>query len=98
MQSMKSICLAGLIFSIITYFTTAALADQFADGQMAYSQQDYKTALQFWQPLAEQGNANAQYSLGIMYDNGFGVKKDYRQAVEWFRRAAVQGNTAAERH
>ena len=43
---------------------------------------------------AEQGNAAAQYSLGVMYDNGRGVPGDDARAV-WFRKAAEQGLDAA---
>ena len=52
---------------------------------------DYATALQEWRPLAEQGNADAQYNLGVMYDNGQGVPQDYAEAVKWYRLAAEQG-------
>ena len=34
---------------------------------------DYATALREWKPLAEQGDADAQYNLGLMYANGHGV-------------------------
>lgn len=39
---------------------------------------------------AEQGDADAQYNLGLCYENGIGIKKDYTQAVYWFKKAAVQ--------
>ena len=45
---------------------------------------------------AEQGNANAQYVLGLMYDNGTGVPQDYAQAVKWYRLAADQGHASAQ--
>ena len=37
---------------------------------------DYATALSIWRPLAEQGNAAAQFNLGLMYEKGDGVQKD----------------------
>ena len=40
---------------------------------------------------AEQGNAAAQYNLGVMYDNGEGVPQDYAEAAKWYRLAAEQG-------
>jgi TPR repeat protein len=55
------------------------LAD-FQDGLNAYDKQDYATALKEWQPLAKQGNADAQNNLGTMYANGKGVLKDAKQA------------------
>ena len=42
--------------------------------------QDYKTALRWFKFGAEQGNVNAQFSLGILYGNGFGVTQDYARA------------------
>ena len=45
---------------------------------------------------AEQGNVDAQYNLGFMYDNGEGVPEDDTEAVRWFRQAAEQGNVDAQ--
>ena len=45
---------------------------------------------------AEQGNAFAQYSLGVCYENGYGVPKDLEEAVEWYRKSAEQGNAFAQ--
>ncbi len=45
---------------------------------------------------AEQGNASAQYNLGLMYDNGQGVTQDYAEAVKWYRLAAEQGDADAQ--
>ena len=53
--------------------------------------QDYKEAIKWYRLAAEQGNANAQYNLGLMYDNGEGVPQDYKEAVKWYRLAAEQG-------
>ncbi len=47
-------------------------------------------------PLAEQGNASAQYNLGVMYYVGQGVKQDYAKALAWYRKAAEQGNAGAQ--
>jgi hypothetical protein len=45
---------------------------------------------------AKQGDAEAQYRLGVVYDKGLGVKKDKREAVRWYRKAASQGHTKAQ--
>ena len=42
------------------------------------------------------GYANAQYNLGLAYDNGQGVPQDDAQAVAWFRKAAEQGDANAQ--
>ncbi len=48
------------------------------------------------QKAAEQGDAMAQFNLGVMYNTGRGVAQDYKQAVAWFRKAAEQGDAMAQ--
>ena len=45
---------------------------------------------------AEQGDAEAQFLLGVMYDDGRGVPQDAVEAVRWYRLAAEQGHTVAQ--
>ena len=45
---------------------------------------------------ADQGDASAQFSLGLRYANGEGVAKDSAEAVKWYRKAAEQGNASAQ--
>jgi len=44
---------------------------------------------------AEDGNAKAQYNIGMCFENGYGVDPDYSKAVYWYRKAAEQGNADA---
>ena len=46
--------------------------------------------------LAESGDADAQYNLGVMYAFGEGVAKDQVEAVKWYRKAAEQGDADAQ--
>ncbi|MDM8569827.1 SUMF1/EgtB/PvdO family nonheme iron enzyme, partial [Thiotrichales bacterium HSG1] len=46
--------------------------------------------------LAKQGDANAQYELGLLYELGLIVAKDEKEAMEWFRKAAKQGHEKAK--
>jgi hypothetical protein len=62
----------------------------------AYGRGDYTTAFQEWWPLAQAGDAKAQFNLGLMYEKGRGVSQDYAQALTWYRRAAAQGNVLAQ--
>ena len=45
---------------------------------------------------AKQGDAQAQYNLGLMYADGRGVRRDDAEAVKWYRQAAAQGNAEAQ--
>ncbi|MDH3639455.1 MAG: SPOR domain-containing protein [Gammaproteobacteria bacterium] len=67
-----------------------------AKGQSAFNGQDYDLAMRVWKPLAEKGDAEAQYSLGFMYESGWGTKKDYQQAYDWYSKAADQGHSKAQ--
>ena len=53
-------------------------------------QQNDKEIIQLWKLAAEQGNATAQYNLGVAYDNGRGVAKSHQEAAKWYRLAADQ--------
>ena len=46
--------------------------------------------------FANQGNVDAQYNLGVMYEKGEGVRQDYRKAIEWYEKSANQGYAAAQ--
>jgi len=65
------------------------------DADAAMKRHDYKTALRLIRPLAEQGDANAQYNLGVFYDNGLGVPQDRIRAYMWLCLAAMQGRDRA---
>ena len=45
---------------------------------------------------ANNGDAEAQYNLGLAYSNGEGVIQSYSQAVYWYRKAAEQGVAEAQ--
>ena len=82
------------VLSIIC-LAAPAWAD-FEAGADAYHRGDYATALHEWQPLAELGNAAAQYNLGLLYANGQGVPQDYIHAWQWYEQAAAQGDASAQ--
>ena len=54
--------------------------------------------MKLWLPLAEQGDAEAQNYLGILYYLGFGVNRDYAKALQWYQKAAKSGNPDAQRN
>ena len=70
-------------------------AQDFEAGEKAYQLGDYATAMREWQTLAEQGDAEAQNRLGIMYLLSQGVPQDLVLARLWLDLAAGQGNEPA---
>ncbi len=65
-------------------------------GREAAARGDFAAALEAWLPLAEDGNAEAQFSVGVLHDRGLGTREDPAVAVTWYRRAAEQGAHAAQ--
>ena len=57
---------------------------------------DYAQASQWYRKASDQGDADAQTNLGLLYTNGQGVAQDYAQAVQWYRKAADQGLASAQ--
>ena len=71
-------------------------AADYDEGFAAFERGDYETAFREWLPLAEAGNATAQYNLGLLYDKGQGVPQDDQEALRWWRKAAEQGLAKAQ--
>ena len=70
--------------------------ENYALGKHYYDNQNYDKAIDYYKEAAEQGNAKAQNSLGLMYYYGVGVEKNYTEGVKWFRKAAEQGDAYAQ--
>jgi TPR repeat protein len=83
-------------FAVCTALAAPVGAQDLNAGFTAYRAGDYATALENWRPLAEDGDATAQVSLGRMYSQGHGVPQDYAEAVRWYRLAAEQGDAWAQ--
>lgn len=60
----------------------------FFRGYEAYERGEYDKARNLWLPLALKGDVDAQFNLGALYDNGFGVDKSSTKAAQWYSAAA----------
>ena len=87
---------ATLTAVLVLVAVSGALAGLLEDADDAYDRGDYTTALRLYRALADQGNAEAQNSLGAMYDRGDGTPQNYAKALKWYRRAADQGDAEAQ--
>ena len=84
----------AIVLSLL-FFANSGYAADYARGFDAYSEGDYATALVEWQPLAEQGDSNGQFGLGLLYANGWGVDLNDDEALKWYGLAAGQGHAEA---
>ena len=80
---------------LVMSFAGSVAAGPLEDADAAVKRRDYATALRLIRPLAEQGDASAQYNLGVFYDNGLGVPQDYVSALMWLNLSAAQGKEGA---
>jgi TPR repeat protein len=58
--------------------------------------QDYLEAERWYKLAAGQGDANAQFALGMWYVDGTGIVQNYAEAVRWYNLAAEQGYSSAQ--
>ena len=61
-----------------------------------YRNHNYSSAIHLWTLAANQGDAHAQYYMGLCYLDGHSVQQSYQTAAEWFQLAANQGLSAAQ--
>jgi hypothetical protein len=93
------------VLVVFVLLSAQARAGQIEDGETALKSHDYQTALKILQPLADQGNANAQVILGRLYEHYQGRTVydeddtgpwNIIESRKWFLKAALQGNAEAE--
>jgi hypothetical protein len=88
MKKMKRLIPVLLMLVLVS---APVYAGDFQDGENAYRKGDYRTAFEKFEPLAEQGNAQAQWLLAGLYARGMGVARDYVQALKWSAIAGANG-------
>lgn len=85
----RFVWVAAVVAGTVVYAGSALAQDAPSDAEA-------KQIRERTEPLAEQGNASAQYNMGVIYDEGYGVERDYGKALDWYRKAAEQGFAKAE--
>ncbi len=81
-----------IVTGVLLCASQVATAGPIEDGQAAFDRGDYATASSLWRSLAEQGDVRAQFHLGKMYQQGYGVPQDYVRAYMWFNVVASSPN------
>jgi len=81
----------------LTLTTACTRPASHADALASYQKGDYQTAFAIWQGLAEQGEGQAQYWLGTLYQKGEGVNKDAAASKRWLASAATALQPLAEK-
>jgi TPR repeat protein len=87
-----------IVLTIITLGSGSPVWADYQAGVDAYTNRDFKVALEEWLPLAEEGDAIAQNSVAALYDHGLGVDESDEEAVRWYQAAADQNLPLAMRN
>jgi len=96
-KGMTHLFLQPLALSLLyATLTGHAIADPLVDAQKAYASGSYAKAFEIYMPLARQGEARAQLSVGVIFYIGQGVTQNYEEAAKWFVYSGRQGNALAQ--
>jgi uncharacterized protein len=95
MRASKSIFGAVML---ILCFAVSALASPVDDAAAAIRKGDYAIAHQILRPLADKGDALAQFNLAQLYARGWGAQRDYTEVIGWLRKAADQDLAIAQHY
>ena len=69
---------------------------QLASGIAAFEAKEFRRAMQLLEPLAQAGEAEAQFRLGVMLQNGLGAVPNNEAAYEWMLASASQGHALGQ--
>jgi TPR repeat protein len=84
--------IAATVLSLALALAPATARADMQAGWRAYTAGDYDKAIGEWQPLAEAGDYQAAYALGMAYQ----IKGEQAQAVPWYEQAAKAGLSEAQ--
>lgn len=81
---------------IFTIFPCTLLADLLSEGEAAIAEENYEEAYKLFSVAAKKGEADAEYGMGVLYNEGWAVDKDSAKAFSWFQKAALQNHPPAQ--
>ena len=94
-SALARIVIVTTAFLLLVSGNVIAESNNYNQALEAYNNKDYESALPIWRKLAAEGNADAQYALGVAYFKGEGVSRDLNDSMKWFEQAANSGNVQA---
>lgn len=96
---MRRIVIGTFILALAGCFVPGTYYDPFDEyvrGVRFFDRGDYETARQIWEPMADAGDCDAQFRMGLLYFLGYGVSRDVSKTLELWRAAADRGQPRAQ--
>jgi TPR repeat protein len=93
---MKSFIRSVFRSALFAILVNSSAVAGFEEGITAYQANNMPLAYKEFRAAAEEGHADSQFNVGLMFEQGIGVGKDEKEAIVWYRKAAVQGNELAQ--
>ena len=90
------VLLAMLVSTVVLTPAHSQGQTNYNAGLLAAEAGDYDAAVMQWKPLADRGNAAAQFNLALMYHRGLGVALNETKAVQWYKKSATNGYGKAQ--
>ncbi len=84
-----------LVLALLGVAQTAHAAEGMRASFEAAEAGNFDSAVTIWKALAEKGDPQAQFNLGLMYHSGLGIARSESEAVKWYQKAAEGGYSAA---
>jgi TPR repeat protein len=89
-------CIALFCVFVAAVYAQDATSDagvaEVKQGQKAYDQKDYATAMTWFLKAADKGSAGAMDEIGWMYQHALGMPQNYNEAASWYQKAADKGS------
>lgn len=86
---------AALVMTLAGALPAAQAAEDMARSFDAVDRGNFDRAVAIWKGLAEKGDPQAQFNLGLMYHSGLGLAQSESEAVKWYQKAAEGGYSSA---
>ncbi len=98
MRRFAAVAIGGWMLAVAGCSPSAPTVDpaEAERGHAAFERRDFEAAYSILAPIAQHGDADAQFKVGYMYLHGRGVDRDFDSALRWLTLAADQGHAEAQ--
>lgn len=94
-RQMRQLFFPAILVCLLLAKPGRLMAQDLLEANDAFDRGEFVTAMEVYEDLAANGEAEAQYRLGLMFEQGLGTDVDSRAASNWYEQAAAQQSPPA---